>query len=96
MDLRELSAEVISRPGALGDSSYPALEIRVKGFVSPYVLTLALPAVAYRALADQFDPIAFYDAIASELNRAGAAPDSTIAASRSERVIHAQETPTES
>jgi hypothetical protein len=72
MDLSELSAEVISRPGALGDSSYPALQIRVKGFVSPYVLTLALPTVAYRALAEQFDPIAFYGAIASELNRAAA------------------------
>jgi Hen1-like subunit of RNA repair complex len=69
MDLRELSAEVISRPGALGDSSYLALEIRVKGFVSPYVLTLALPAIAYRALAEQLDPIEFYDAIATAVNK---------------------------
>ena len=69
MTLRDVSAEVISRPGGLGDVSYPALEIRLKGFESPYALPLALPAIVYRALSEQMDPLTLYDAIASAVNR---------------------------
>jgi len=68
MTLKEISAELISRPGGLGDASYPALEIQVHGFQSPYVLTLAFPAVVYRALAEQVDPRVVYDAIANAVN----------------------------
>ena len=56
MTLNQISAEIISRPGGLGDVAYPALEIQLKGFESPYVLTLAFPAVVYRALSERVDP----------------------------------------
>jgi len=69
MTFGDVSAEVIFRPGGLGDVSYPALEIRLKGFESPYALTLALPAIVYRALSEQMDPLTLYDAIASAVNR---------------------------
>jgi len=68
MTLKQISAELISRPGGLGDVSYPALEIQVNGFQSPYVLTLAFPAVVYRALAEHVDPLVVYDAIANAVN----------------------------
>lgn len=75
MTRRDVSAEVISRPGGLGDASYPALEIRLKGFESPYALTLALPAIVYRALSEQMDPLTLYDAIARAVNGTRAAVD---------------------
>lgn len=61
-------AEVITRPGGLGDTSYPALAIELPGFDSPYVLTLALPAVVYQALSEQISPLSFYGAIANAVN----------------------------
>ena len=70
MTHNEISAEIISRPGGLGDAAYPALEIQLKGFDSPYVLTLAFPAVVYRALSERVDPLAVYDAIAHAVNKA--------------------------
>ena len=70
MTLNRISAEIISRPGDLGDTAYPALAIRLKGFESPYVLTLAFPAVVYRALSERVDPLAVYDAIAAAVNSA--------------------------
>lgn len=72
MTLNQITAEIISRPGALGDVAYPALEIQLKGFKSPYVLTLAFPAVVYRALSERVDPRVVYDAIAAALNNAAA------------------------
>jgi hypothetical protein len=74
MKLKELSADVITRPGELGDAAYPALEIQLKGFSSPYVLTLAFPAVVYRALSQQVDPRIVYDAIVSAVNKAKTEP----------------------
>ena len=71
MTHNHISAEIISRPGALGDVAYPALEIQLKGFDSPYVLTLAFPAVVYRALSERIDPVVVYDAIAHAVNKAG-------------------------
>ena len=64
-----ITAEVISCPGRLGDVSYAALQINVEGFESPYVLTLAFPAIGARALAAQIDPIEIYRAIAERINR---------------------------
>lgn len=68
MPLKGITAEVITCPGGLGDISYPALEIRLEAFDSPYVLTLALPAIVYKALSAQMDPLVLYDAIASAVN----------------------------
>lgn len=76
MTLKGISAEVIICFGALGDESYPALEIRLEAFESPYVLTLALPAIVYKALSEQMDPLILYDAIASAVNDASTIPDS--------------------
>jgi len=63
-----LTAEVISCPGRLGDMVYHALQINVSGFASPYVLTLALPAIGARALAAQADPAQLYRAISDAIN----------------------------
>lgn len=71
MTARQITADVISCPGRLGDVSYAALQINVEGFDSPYVLTLALPAIGYKALAEQADPIGIYRAIAQAVNNAG-------------------------
>lgn len=73
MTIRHVTAEVISCPGRLGDFSYAALQVNVAGFQSPYVLTLALPAIGYKALAEQADPVALYRAIAEAINKAGIA-----------------------
>lgn len=67
---KRVSAEVISCPGKLGDFNYAALQINVEGFDSPYVLTLAMPAIGYKALAEQADPVVVYGAIADAVNRA--------------------------
>lgn len=67
---KRVTAEVISCPGRLWDDAYSALQINVDGFESPYVLTLALRALAHRAFSEQNDPIALYQAIATALNNA--------------------------
>ncbi len=64
----EIAADVITCPGGLGDDEYPALEIQLKEFKSPYVLRLTLPAVVYKALSEQMDPLNLFDAIASAVN----------------------------
>jgi len=48
-----VTAEVISCPGQLCDDAYSALQINIEGFESPYVLTLTLRAVGYKALSEQ-------------------------------------------
>jgi hypothetical protein len=68
--LNRVSAEVIACPGRLSDDSYPALQLNVEGFDSPYVLTLSLSAVGYKALTEQSDPTALYEALASAVNNA--------------------------
>lgn len=70
MSIRAVSAEVISCPGNLGDAKYIALQINVDGFNSPYVLTLAMPAIASRALSQQVDPADLYEAMAEAINSA--------------------------
>jgi hypothetical protein len=71
--LNRVTAEVISCPGQLWDDAYSALQINVEGFQSPYVLTLALRAVGYKALSQQSDPRSVYEAIASAVNNANIA-----------------------
>ena len=69
-DLKRITAEVISCPGQLSNDTYCALQINIDGFESPYVLTLALRAVGYRALAEHTDPAVVYGAIAAAVNDA--------------------------
>ena len=64
----KISAEVITCPGRLGDFEFAALQIDIDGFNSPYVLTLALPAVGCRALSEQIDPIKLYHSLAQAIN----------------------------
>ena len=71
MALRTVTAEVISCPGKLGDAHYTALQINVDGFASPYVLTLAMPAIGFRALSQQVDPVDLYHALALAISAAG-------------------------
>ncbi len=68
MPLGKISAEVITCPGRLGDFEYAALQIDIDGFKSPYVLTLALPAVGCHALSEQVDPVEVYKALARAIN----------------------------
>ena len=68
MPLGNVSAEVITRPGHLGDSEYFALQINVEGFDSPYVLTLAMPAIGVRALSERVKPADLYEAMAQAIN----------------------------
>lgn len=66
--MSKITAEVITRPGNLGDVSYAALQIAVEGFESPYALTLMMPTVGYKALAEQSDPAKVLEAIAESIN----------------------------
>jgi len=65
-----VTAEVISCPGQLWDDAYSAVQINIEGFESPYVLTLTLRAVGYKALSEQGDPFAVCQAIAAAVNDA--------------------------
>ena len=64
----DIAADVITCPGGLGDVEYTALEIQLEAFKSPYILRLTLPAVVYKALSEQMDPLLLYDAIAGAIN----------------------------
>jgi len=68
--LNRVTAEVISCPGQLWDDSYWALQINLEGLESPYVLTLSLSALGYKALSEQSNPLAVYQAVASAVNNA--------------------------
>ena len=71
MSQYEVSAEVITCPGRLGDMVYQALQVNVEGFKGPYVLTLALPRVCSTALSAQIDPGSLYEALAEAINNSG-------------------------
>lgn len=70
MPIGNISAHVITCPGRLGDFEYTALQIDIAGFSSPYVLTLALPAIGCRALGEQIEPAKLYKALARSINDA--------------------------
>jgi hypothetical protein len=72
-----VTAEVISCPGRLGSVAYCALQVNVAGFESPYVLTLALPCIGYKALCEQADPAGVFSALARAVNGAGLMVDLT-------------------
>ena len=65
-----ITAEVISCPGQLGNTSFSALQLNVEGFESPYTLTLSLRAIGYQALSQQADPDTLFTAIARAVNAA--------------------------
>ena len=73
MTLKSISAEIITCPGDLGDLEYPALEIQLEAFKSPYVLRFTLPTIVYRALSEQMDPLLVFEAIADAVNSAATA-----------------------
>ena len=50
-----------------------AIVVNVAGFVSPYVLTLTLRAIGYRALSEQTDPADLFKALAVAVNSANLA-----------------------
>ena len=68
-----VTAEVISCPGQLGNAAFAALQVNVEGFHSPYVLTLALRAIGYRALSERADPTDLFKALAGAVNDANVA-----------------------
>ena len=70
MKMGQIKAEVISCPGGLGNAQFSALQLNVAGFQSPYVLTLALRAVGYKALSEQAEPAALFSALARAVNDA--------------------------
>jgi len=65
-----ITLEVIFCPGDLGNKTYSALQLNVEGFRSPYVLTMALRTLGYKALAEQADPAAVFRALAEAVNGA--------------------------
>ena len=73
MNSGRVTAEVISCPGQLGSPDFAALQVNVAGFVSPYVLTLTLRAIGYRALSEQTDPADLFKALAVAVNSANLA-----------------------
>jgi hypothetical protein len=73
MNAGRITAEVISCPGQLGSPDFAALQLNVAGFVSPYVLTLTLRAIGYRALSEQADPADLFKALAVAVNGANLA-----------------------
>ena len=70
MASQKVVVQVISMPGQLGDVAYNALQLDIEGFQGPYVLTLAFPAIGYRALASQVNPLKLYNALAKAINAA--------------------------
>jgi len=70
MALGSVRADVISCPGTLGDAQYLALQIHVDGFKGPYVLTMAMPAIGFRALSEQVSTADLFEVLAKAINLA--------------------------
>jgi hypothetical protein len=66
----EISAEVINCPGRWEDDVYQAIDITVPGVRSPFHMVMALSKVSVKALAEQVDPEALYQALAQAINTA--------------------------
>jgi hypothetical protein len=82
MKLGRVTAEVISCPGQLGNAAFAALQVNVEGFHSPYILTLALRAIGYRALSERADPVDLFKALACAVNDAKVVVDVASRAAR--------------
>ena len=72
-----ITAKAIFCPGHLGNTTFSALQLNVEGFRSPYVLTLAMRAIGYNALAEQADPGSVFNELASAVNDAEICVDIT-------------------
>jgi hypothetical protein len=82
MTQSRITAAVISCPGQLGNATFKALQLNVEGFDSPYVLTLAMRAIGYKALAEQADPDAVFEELATAVNTARISIDLSMAPSQ--------------
>lgn len=69
---RKITATVIECPGRWEDSIFEALQIDIEGVATPFVMTMALPKVCYRALSPFVRPADLYAAIAAAINGAQA------------------------
>jgi hypothetical protein len=65
-----ITAEVITCPGNLGNTTFAALQLNVAGFSSPYVLTLAMRAIGYQRLSKQVDIRTVFNELACAVNKA--------------------------
>lgn len=65
-----ITATVIECPGRWEDEVFKAVQIDVQGVRTPFVMTMALPKVCYRALAQFVNPGDLYQAIADAINTA--------------------------
>ena len=63
-------ASVIECPGRWEDSIFEAVQIDIEGLETPFVMTMALPKVCYRALSPFVRPADLYRAIADAVNKA--------------------------
>ena len=63
-------ASVIECPGRWEDSIFEAVQIDIEGLDTPFVMTMALPKVCYRALSPFVRPADLYKAIAKAINKA--------------------------
>jgi hypothetical protein len=68
----DITATVIECPGKWEDSIFEAVQIDVAGLKTPFVMTMALPRVSFRALSEFVNPGHLYQAIADAINRAQA------------------------
>lgn len=68
--MARVSAEVITRPGNLGDDTFSSLEIHVEGVRCPFHMVMALSRVSVKALSEQVDPDDLYAALARGINQA--------------------------
>ena len=67
-----ITATVIECPGRWEDSIFEAVQIDVEGVTTPFVMTMALPRVSYRALCEFVKPSDLYQVIADAINEAQA------------------------
>jgi len=65
-----ITATVIECPGRWEDALFEAVQIDVEGLETPFVMTMALPKVSYRALSEFVKPGDLYQAIAAAINKA--------------------------
>ena len=66
----DITATVIECPGRWEDALFEAVQIDGEGLETPFVMTMALPKVSYRALSEFVKPGDLYQAIAAAINKA--------------------------
>ncbi|HJT63113.1 MAG TPA: hypothetical protein VJ797_15695 [Burkholderiales bacterium] len=69
--IHRLNADVVEFVGRCGDAKFQAVEIKIEGVESAYMMTLALPASTCRGLAGRVNPEAVYRAICRAINDSG-------------------------